>query len=133
MRTIGVRSVDGLRSMDHRAVLAWEAYMREVCPTDLFNGLLRPWLRRVPEDRLEDAAFGRLVAADRLPDRFLLGRQTGIAFDGSLIGNVRGRRLAEKHGMRFVRLELNGHLTVNGVARCRAGEANLSKLPSAFG
>ncbi len=30
MRTIGIRSVDELRSMDHRAVLAWEAYMREV-------------------------------------------------------------------------------------------------------
>ena len=30
MRTIGIRSVEELRSMDHRAVLAWEAYMREV-------------------------------------------------------------------------------------------------------
>jgi hypothetical protein len=30
MRTIGIRSVDELRAMDHRAVLAWEAYMREV-------------------------------------------------------------------------------------------------------
>jgi site-specific recombinase XerD len=30
MRTIGIRSVDELRGMDHRAVLAWEAYMREV-------------------------------------------------------------------------------------------------------
>ena len=30
MRTIGIRSVDELRGMDHRAVPAWEAYMREV-------------------------------------------------------------------------------------------------------
>ena len=30
MRTIGIRSVDEFRGMDHRAVLAWEAYMREV-------------------------------------------------------------------------------------------------------
>ncbi len=30
MRTVGIRSVDELRTMDHRAVLAWETYMREV-------------------------------------------------------------------------------------------------------
>ena len=30
MRTTGIRSAEELRSMDHRAVLAWEAYMREV-------------------------------------------------------------------------------------------------------
>ena len=30
MQAIGIRSVDELRRVDHKAVLAWEAYMREV-------------------------------------------------------------------------------------------------------
>jgi integrase len=29
MRTLGIRSTDDLRRADHKAVLAWEAYMRE--------------------------------------------------------------------------------------------------------
>ncbi len=29
MRTLGIRSAEELRSVDHRAVLAWEAYTRE--------------------------------------------------------------------------------------------------------
>ena len=30
MRTLGIRSADELRRVDHKAVLAWEAYMRKV-------------------------------------------------------------------------------------------------------
>jgi integrase/recombinase XerD len=58
MRTLGIASVDELRQADHRAVIAWERFMREVehaaastirrrlaALSSLYNALGAPWAR----------------------------------------------------------------------------------------
>ncbi len=74
MRTIGIRSVDEFRGMDHRAVPAWEAYMREVDPAEAST--IRRRLAAL------SSLFKHLIkhgAADRNPVRDVARPQEGLS------------------------------------------------------